>query len=275
MNIDNRGLIEKDFLDNYDASIFERPSTSVDNLLFAVAEAENDNIRKLTEKKFQVLLVKRDKHPFLNFWSLPGSFVKLSETLRQTSIRSLEEKAKIKDVYLEQLYTFDDINRDPRTRVLSISYMGLVDKKKVSIKSNNDKTRWFTLKVSRINLSNIYELLLDDENGTIIKSRLQVHNDNIKILKNDNLGFDHSKIIFYGIQRLRNKLEYTDIAFSMLGEQFTMAELQQVYELILDKKLIKANFQRKIKNKVKSLNIYKTGGFRPALLYKYKNKEED
>lgn len=274
MNIDKKGLTEKEYLDNYNVLDFERPSTSVDNLIFAIAENENNNIRKLSEKKLQVLLVKRDEHPFINYWSLPGSFVKLNETLEQTSIRCLETKAKIKDVYLEQLYTFDDINRDPRTRVLSVSYMGLVDKKQVAIK-NEDTNCWFTLKTSYIDTKNLYELTFDNENGTIIKAELQIKNGNIIILKNDCLAFDHLKIIFYGLNRLRNKLEYTDIAFSMLGEQFTMAELQQVYEVILDKKLIKANFQRKIKDKVETLNIYRTGGFRPALLYKYKNKEEN
>ena len=274
MNADKNGLTEKEYLDKYNVSDFERPSTSVDNLLFTVAEVDNHNIRKLNEKKLQVLLVKRDEHPFLNCWSLPGSFVKLDETLKQTSIRCLETKAKIKDVYLEQLYTFDDINRDPRTRVLSISYMGLVDKKRVTIK-NNDASCWFTLKTSYINSKNLYEMFFDNENGTIIKTKFQVKNGNIIILENNVLGFDHLKIIFYGLNRLRNKLEYTDIAFSMLGEQFTMAELQQVYEVILDKKLTKANFQRKIKDKVETLNIYRTGGFRPALLYKYKINEEN
>lgn len=275
MDTDKNGLTERKFLDNYRVTDFERPSASVDNLLFAIAETENHNIRKLNEKKLQVLLIKRDKHPFLNLWSLPGSFVKLDETLRQTSIRSLQEKARIKDVYLEQLYTFDDIGRDPRTRVLSISYMGLIEKKRITIKKDADNTRWFTLKISYIDSNDIYELEFDDENGTILKSKLQVKNGDVFILENDSLGFDHLKIIFYGMNRLRNKLEYTDIAFSMLGEQFTMSELQQVYETILDKKLTKANFQRKIKDKVEPLNIYKTGGYRPALLYKYKlNKEK-
>lgn len=261
-------------MDNYDASVYKRPSVSVDNLLFTIAETENSNIRKLYEKKLQVLLIKRDQHPFLNYWTLPGSFVKFDETLIQTSIRNLEEKVKIKDVYLEQLYTFDDVDRDPRTRVLSVSYMGLVDKKRVAITSDNDSTRWFTLNISQIDSSNVYELELDDEKGMVIKSKLEVKNDEIIILENDNIGFDHLKIIFYGSERLRNKLDYTDIAFSMLGKEFTMAELQQVYEVILDKKLTKANFQRKIKDKVEPLNTYRTGGFRPALLYKYKTQEK-
>lgn len=102
---------------------------------------------------------------------------------------------------------------------------------------------------------------------------LILENDNEIIVKTSDLAFDHNQIIEYGISRMRNKLEYTDIAFSLLPDEFTMAELQQVYEVILDKKLTKANFQRKIKDKVECLNIYKTGGFRPTLLYKYKVSE--
>ena len=251
---DKNGLTEKEFLSQYKVSDFERPSITVDNLLFAIDEVENENIRKLNEKRLQVLLVKRDEHPCIDKWSLPGAFIKMSETLEQASLRCLDIKAHLKDIYLEQLYTFGDINRDPRARVLSISYMGLIDKKSISIQDKYDSKSmaWFTLKIDD------NELLLENEKG---------------IIKGEELAFDHGKIIAYGLSRIRNKLEYTDIAFSMLGEEFTMAELQQVYEIILDKKLTKANFQRKIKDKVECLNIYKTGGFRPALLYKYKSKE--
>jgi len=268
-----RVLTEKEFLKQYNVSEFERPSTTVDNLLLAIDEVENNDIRKLNEKRLQVLLVKREEHPYIDMWNLPGTFVRLNETLKQASIRCLEVKTHLKDIYLEQLYTFDDINRDPRTRVLSIAHMGLVDKKSTIIKNDSENTAWFTLKTSNISLDGICEIILDNENGTVIKTKVKADNNNITILEAGNLAFDHAKIIFYGLTRMRNKLEYTDIAFSMLGEQFTMAELQQVYEVILDKKLTKANFQRKIKDKVQILNKYKTGGYRPAKLYKYRGDE--
>lgn len=246
---DKNGLTEKEFLDTYKITDYERPSLTVDNLLFVIDEVESDNIRKLKEKRLQVLLVKRNEHPFIDKWSLPGTFVKLNETLEEASIRCLEVKARLENVYLEQLYTFGDINRDPRTRVLSISYMGLVDKKSTVIKDTSSTTCWFTLK--------------SDESGMILDNEAEI------IIQNKDLAFDHGNIISYGLTRMKNKLEYTDIAFSMLGEKFTLAELQQVYEVILNKKLTKANFQRKIKDKVTELAEFKTGGFRPAKLYKY------
>ena len=251
MKKDINGLSEQEFLRQYDATSYERPSISIDNLLFVINEIENDDIRKLNEKRLQVLLIKRDSHPYLNQWSLPGAFVKMTETLEETSIKCLEDKANLSSsIYLEQLYTFGEVKRDPRTRVLSIAYMGLVDKKSVKIKEKSMNTSWFTLKILD------GEILFEEDNGLIVR-------------END-LAFDHAKIINYGLSRIKNKLEYTDIAFSLLGEEFTMAELQQVYEVLLDKRLTKANFQRKIKDRVVSTGKYKTGGFRPALLYKYK-----
>lgn len=253
MKKDKNGLTEEQFLKNYNVSEFERPSVTVDNLLFVIDEIENNDIRKLNDKRLQILLVYRDNHPFIDKWCLPGGFLKMDETLEEASLRTLEEKTSVKDIYLEQLYTFGEINRDPRTRVIAVSYMGLVDKKKTKIIDERKNTDWFTVK--QIN----NELILENDKGTIVKV--------------SDLAFDHHKIIEYGLSRIRNKLEYTDIAFSLLPSEFTMAELQQVYEVVLNKKLTKANFQRKIKDKVQCLNTYKTGGFRPAKLYRYRGNQ--
>lgn len=253
MKKDKNGLTEEQFLKNYNVSEFERPSVTVDNLLFVIDEIENNDIRKLNDKRLQILLVYRDNHPFIDKWCLPGGFLKMDETLEEASLRTLEEKTSVKDIYLEQLYTFGEINRDPRTRVIAVSYMGLVDKKKTKIIDERKNTDWFTVK--QIN----NELILENDKGTIVKA--------------SDLAFDHHKIIEYGLSRIRNKLEYTDIAFSLLPSEFTMAELQQVYEVVLNKKLTKANFQRKIKDKVQCLNTYKTGGFRPAKLYRYRGNQ--
>lgn len=250
---DKNGLTEEQFLKNYDISDFEKPSVTVDNLLFSIDEIENEDIRKLNDKRLQILLVYRDNHPFIDKWCLPGGFVKMDESLEEASLRTLEIKTSVKDIYLEQLYTFGGVKRDPRTRIFAVAYMGLVDKKKTSIIDKRKNTDWFTVKQIE------GELILENDHGTIVKT--------------SNLAFDHNQIIEYGISRMKNKLEYTDIAFSLLPDEFTMAELQQVYEVVLDKKLTKANFQRKIKEKVECLNTYKTGGFRPALLYKYKDSE--
>ena len=267
--MDKNNKTEEQFLKETDYSKYKNPSITVDNLVFAIDEEENDNIRKLNEQKLKILLIKRKEHPYMNTWTLPGVFLGFDESLEKASIRCLKEKAKLNNIYLEQLYTFADTKRDPRTRVISIAYMGLINNKNIKIKEQSVDIAWFTLKV--VSKSNdIYELILKNDENVTIKTKIEYKNDNITVLEKSDLGFDHANIIFYGLLRMRNKVEYTDIAFSLLEDKFTMAELQQVYEVILDKKLTKANFQRKIKDRVEPLNEYKTGGYRPALLYKYK-----
>jgi len=228
-------LTEKEFLQQYNLKDYEHSGLSVDSLVFTISDVENNNIRKLNEKRLQILLVKRKEHPYIGLWALPGTFLLQNETLEEAYMRSLKNKAKFDKAYLEQLYTFDDIKRDPRGRILTVAYMGLIPKPSEVLDKN---AGWF----------------------------------DIKDLKSLKIAFDHVKIIDYGLQRLKNKIEWTDIAFSMLPKEFTKAELQQVFEIILDKKLTKANFQRKIKDRIKSVSKFKTGGFRPAELFEYKRK---
>ena len=267
------GQTEEEFLKNYNPNDFERPSVTVDDLFLTINEIPSTDIRKLNEKKIQVLLLKRTQHPCINTWALPGVFVNPSETLEESSIRALEEKTEFRDVYLEQLFTFGDINRDKRTRVISVAYMGLVAKDTVTIKKTEglEETKWFDLEL--IEKDNQVEMILSTEDGINLKAQLKVNNDQIDIIEGNDLAFDHAKIIYYGILRLRNKIEYTDVAFSLVPEKFTYLELQKVFELILNKKFTKANFQRKVKSRVEATEEYKTGGFRPARLFRYKPEE--
>jgi len=232
-------ITEEQFLKTYDAAAFDRPTIAVDNLLFAVEDIPTNDVRKLPEKRMQILLVKRVEHPFIGMWSLPGTFLKMDETFEQASMRCFELKLNIKDVYLEQLYSFGDVGRDPRTRIVSVAYIGLINKSLCQGMKLKENSSWFSIKDGEV--------------------------QNV-----DKLAFDHAKIVEYGLTRIRSKLEYSDIAFSLLPKKFTLAELRQVYELILGKKLQKVCFQRKIKDKVVCLNEYQKGGFRPALLYKRK-----
>lgn len=245
---------------------YRTPNLTVDTLVFAIDEVNNGNVRKLNEKKLQVLLVQRDAPPFENQWSLPGVFVSVNETLEEAAMRCLQEKGKVEKVYVEQLYAFDGCTRDPRGRIISMAHMALVDKKKVSFTEVPHKAAWFTVVAETQGAIQHESQLETDGLSPLLKLSLY-DEQNHKL--NQKLGFDHEAIILYGLNRLRNKLAYTDIGFSMLGSTFTLAELQQVYEVILGKKLVKANFQRKMKDKVKAVDAYKTGGYRPAQLYSY------
>lgn len=270
---------EEKFLKDYDSNRFEKLSMTTDILIFSVSDGFQENYRKLNKKFFSVLLVKRDNYPFKNKWCLPGGFVNIDEDLEDSAKRILANEANIKNIYLEQLYTFGNPNRDPRMRIVSTSYMALIDKNKLNQKISKNAS-WFNVTVLE-DKRNI-DVILDNGNETIkfkiLKTIKEKTTDRYKyeILENDSLAFDHPLVIMSGISRLKNKIEYTDIVFNMMPKYFTLGELQQVYEVILNKKLLDPAFRRIIANKVEKTDKMKTGGgHRPAILFKYKESEEN
>ena len=300
--INHKKISEAEYLSTYSSSEFERPSVATDMVIFTVAESEKENYRKLPEKELQLLLIKRGKHPFLGQWALPGGFVRPTETTEQAAQRELCEETGVQEVYLEQLYTFSELGRDPRTWVMSCAYMALVDQSLVKLKAGDDadEAKWFKLIYKKIEETEEtkegglikyerYQLSLEareeqnqrvDRKEKKEKVQLQaeiekkiVINDNgrtseLFITKNSGIAFDHAKIIAYAVGRLRGKIEYTDIALHLMPRQFTLTALQQVYEVILDKPLLKAAFRRKIADLVKETENYTDKvGHRPSRLY--------
>lgn len=284
------GVTEEEFLAAYDAGKYDRPSLTVDMLVFTVTQEKKKNYRKLPEKTLRLLLIKRGDHPYLGQWSLPGGFVHMNESLDKAALRELKEETNIENIYMEQLYTWGAVDRDPRSRIISTSYMSLVDSAALNIKASDDAddAAWFTVsyklseerrtmtkhgyileRIFKLNLSN------DEENlSAMIKITKTVEGKIAKlereITAQQGIAFDHAKIIHYGVERLRSKLEYTDIAFNLMPELFTLGELQQVYEVILDTELLKANFRRKIAGMVVETNEYtKAAGHRPSKLFRF------
>lgn len=192
--------------------------------------------------QLKVLVINRANDPFKGAPALPGGFVHKDETTEQTAHRILKDKAGIENMYIEQLYTFDAPGRDPRGQVFSVTYFALARRESIAIKpaATSQEPHFVPLK------------------------------------KLPKLAFDHATIIAYATERLQTKLEYTNVIYSLLPRLFTMSQLQQAYETILDQKLDKRNFQKKYlqlgliiltKNKV-------TGGRqRPARLYEFKSKK--
>lgn len=267
---------EKDFLSHYNINEYDQLSMTTDILLISVSEEDTNNYRKNTSKKMSILLVKREDYPYKDKWCLPGGFLNpLKETLEDCSKRILKEETNLEDIYLEQLYTFDALNRDPRCRVVSTSYMALVDKNRLKGELNKNAS-WFDIiryKENKediiIELDNGKEVLVLTLSKTLKESTANKYE---YIITGDNpLAFDHPLVIATGLDRLKNKIEYTDIVFNMMPEYFTLGELQQVYEVILGKKLLDPAFRRIIANKVVKTNKMKTGGgHRPSALFKYK-----
>ncbi len=285
-----RGLTEEQFLSTYDASRFERPSVTVDMLIFTVTDEEKKSYRKLPEKALRLLMIKRGDHPYIGQWALPGGFVQMDESLDEGALRELKEETNIDNIYMEQLYTWGDVGRDPRTRVISASYMSLVDSSTLDIKASDDAddAKWFTVSCGLYQeqrtvtekgyiLQRLFKLgLSNDEKSlsAVIKITRTVEGKVTKVEReverSNGIAFDHAKIIEYAIERLRSKIEYTDIAFNLMPELFTLTELQQVYEVILDTGLLKANFRRKTAGMVVETNEYtKDAGHRPSKLFRF------
>jgi 8-oxo-dGTP diphosphatase len=211
----------------YDVSKYERPSVTVDVVMMS-----------LRQRDLQVLLVQRRSWPYEGMWAIPGGFVAMDGSLEEAAKRELQEETGVQDVYLEQLYTFGDPGRDPRTRVITVVYFALLDSERLQVRAADDAAniRWFS----------VYGL--------------------------PTLAFDHAKILQYALSRLRGKLDYTTIAFRLLPEQFTLRELQQVYEIILHRRLDKRNFRKKILSTgiLEDTGAKKMEGtHRPARLYRF------
>jgi 8-oxo-dGTP diphosphatase len=186
----------------------------------------------------KVLLVKRGVPPFAGEFAIPGGFVREGESVDQAALRELEEETGVTDLYLEQLYSFGDVGRDPRGRVITIAYFALIS------------------------------------SGRPLRAGTDAAEAGWRPMSDDKLpalAFDHSRILAYALERLRNKLEYTTVGFQLLPEKFTLTELQDVYEAILGRKLDKRNFRRKMSllKILKPVPEYRRGIQRPARLYRF------
>ncbi|GFZ30544.1 ADP-ribose pyrophosphatase [Clostridium zeae] len=285
---------EAEFLKNYDVNQYERPSVTNDVIIFTTDDIKEDNQRKVPKKGMQVLLVKRDEYPEKGKWSIPGGFIDINEGLEEGAKRKLREKTGVEDVYIEQLYTFGDINRDKRTRVISIGNMALIEKEIIKFEQTNElkESKWFWIdKVlvetkknhSYIENNHILTLKSEDNEVEVKYQVIEKIDRNIYRRKEmnyilldgsaENLAFDHYKILDYAIDRLRNKVEYTPIAFNLLPRLFTVKELQNVYEAIMGREIL--NFRRKMEDMIIETDEKIEGKpFRPAKVFKFNENWE-
>lgn len=209
------------------------PAVAVDVILFTIEE-----------RALRVLLVRRGVAPFEGMWALPGGFVREDESLDEAARRELREETDVEVGWLEQLYTFGEVDRDPARRVISVTYFALVDRAPLHPRAGTDAASvgWFDV---------------DDL---------------------PELAFDHARIVAYAHERLRYKTEYAPVAFQLLPERFTLGALQEVYEVVLGRALDKRNFRRKLA----ALDIveptgehHREGAGRPAELYRFRPESFD
>lgn len=206
---------------------YPRAALTVDCVVFGFDEGD-----------LKVLLIKRGLEPFKGRWALPGGFVRVDETLDAAARRELQEEAGLTDVFLEQLYTFGEIDRDPRERVVSVAYYALVKLTEHAAKAATDaaSARWFV--VSRV----------------------------------PKLAFDHAQILQTAVERLEGKVRYQPIGFELLPPKFTLSQLQHLYEAVLGTKLDKRNFRKKVLSFGLLVPLTKNrmlGRHRPAQLFRF------
>ncbi len=285
---------EEEFLKNYNPSEFERPSVTNDVLIFTTDDMVEENSRKVPRKGLQILLVKRNDYPFKDKWAIPGGFVRMDESLEEGAIRRLREETGIDNVYIEQLYTFGEVSRDPRTRVISVANVALIAKENINYKKadENMETKWFWIKKELINSSvddryiiNKYKLNMvsEDEKVSIsydicekTEKTITRRTETDYVVSEDSkdeLAFDHGKIIDFAVERIRNKIEYTPIALNLLPRLFTVKELQFVYEAIMGREIL--NFRRKMDDMIIETDEKIEGKpFRPAKVFKFNENFE-
>jgi ADP-ribose pyrophosphatase YjhB (NUDIX family) len=209
---------ERAFLDAYDPAAFERLSVAVDVALLSASAGA-----------LHTLVVRRGEHPAKGRWALPGTFVGAAEPLEAAAARALSAKGGLSGPYLEQLFTFGDPARDPRTRVLSVAYYALVDFERFLGASRASRE----VAVGRLVVP------WEGETGGPVEL---VAEDGAALP----LAFDHADILGTAVRRLRGKLDYTPVGFQLLPASFTLLELQRVHETVLDRPLNKDSFRRRM-----------------------------
>ncbi|MGL5805223.1 MAG: NUDIX hydrolase [Xenococcaceae cyanobacterium] len=204
-----------------------RPGLTVDCVIFGLNGAN-----------LNVMLIERKLPPFQKMWALPGGFVRMGESLEDAALRKLREETGIKNIFLEQLYTFGDVDRDPRDRIVTVAYYALTNSLEHPVQASTDASQAVWWAVTNLPL----------------------------------LGFDHKKILDMALTRLKTKVRYEPIGFELLPKKFTLSQLQQLYETILGISLDKRNFRRKILKMdllVKLNEIQTDVSHRAAQLYQF------
>jgi 8-oxo-dGTP diphosphatase len=238
---------EARFLESYDPSAYERLSVAVDVVLLSALEG-----------KLHTLLIRRREHPHRGRWSLPGGFVRPPESLDDAAARVLRDKAGLGNVFLEQLYTFGEPKRDPRTRVISVAYYALVERARFVSAAEGS---------ADVLLGQLAVPWPGEAGGPV--DAVDAGGRSLA------LAFDHAQILGVAVKRLRGKLDYAPIGFQLLGDTFTLLELQRVHETILGRPLNKDSFRRRM---LASGLIKPTGrtqaavDHRPAELYRFAQK---
>ena len=265
----------------YDDSEFEKPSVTADIVISEMFDSEENNYRKISEKKLKILLIQRGMEPFKDCYALPGGFVRSDETVCEAAGRELQEEANLSCDFLEQFGTYSDPGRDPRRWVITNGFMALINSNHEEIKAGDDASdaKWFDVSFRKV--EGEWVLRLTHEEDVICAKLKEVTSQwdvkrKFKTIESDDIAFDHQIIIADAIMQLRKWITETHIAFRLLPEKFTLRELQQIHEAVLDTKLLVPAFRRKVSSLVENTGeMTGDAGHRPAVLYREKQQSKE
>lgn len=270
--INKDGLTESEYLDKSHPKTYERPSVTADILIFCPASDLGS---------LKILLIKRGNHPFINHWALPGGFVNIDESAFSAANRVLKQETGLDNVYMEQLYTFSSPGRDPRMRVIDIAYMALVNESDVYAGDDAADAAWFTFTFDKErmvleNRDRHIRLEYSLAQKQFVNGILKYTNYIPSRVSDTGLAFDHAEIVMEGYLRLRNKIMYTDIAFNLVPEEFTLPDIQRIYELVLGREVYKKTFRTQMEDRLEPLHRKGKSitGSKASELYTYKRSDE-
>ena len=266
---------EKTFLENYSLSDYERPSVTADIVAFRLRTEENDNYRRDRKTSLSLLLVQRGDHPYKGCWALPGGFLNPGETIEECALREVWEETAVKPASLLSIGLFSEPGRDPRGWIISNAFVSVIGSSEVRQSHGDDAAdaQWFDISFEQENGE--YILLLSYREITLravlAEEKSQFGMTSFTVKDSGGLAFDHAKIIARALTALRTAAKDFEMIFDFLPEKFTLNELQNVQETVMNISVLPANFRRKIAGYVEETDEYTQGaGHRPAKLYRRK-----
>ena len=264
---------EQAFLQSYSMNDYPRPSVTADIVIFKIRSQKADNFRKDPKNTLSLLLIRRGGHPFKDHWALPGGFLAPGETIEECALREVEEETSVVPASLMSIGLFSEPDRDPRGWIISNAFVSVIGSAEETQRSGDDAAdaRWFDVSFEENeNGESTLGLCRDDIRLHAVlreeKSRFGV--TSYRIVDSGTLAFDHAAIIARALNALRNCAKDYEMIFDFLPEKFTLSELQNTQETIMNISVLSANFRRKIAGLVEETGEYTEGaGHRPAKLY--------
>lgn len=270
---------ETQFLKTYRQSDYERPSVTADIALFKLSVTQPDSFRKEPVKKLALLLIRRAAHPFQGCWALPGGFLKPDETIEQCALREVEEETGVKPASLMSVGLFSAPKRDPRGWIISNAFVSVLGESEDSQRAGDDAgdAQWFEVSLEEAEAQAMLTLTQGDVclRAALRQTGSRFGMKSYAATEPSELAFDHAEIIARAISALRSGAKDFELIFDFLPEKFTLTELQNVQETVMNTSVLSANFRRKVAALVEETDEYTEGaGHRPAKLYRRKHTSE-